>query len=399
MKLFAVVVSMVAAAVCVCIAAMHFHGVSRQVPRDSDVQERRSPPPESGAASAETHPDLLPPDRQPAVKLEIDALKKESFEIAQALLQDFPGESDALGLMGMLYDRCHQEAKAWEYWEKAMDLNPNRPDLYYTMVTIALRRGEHEKAAELCRKGLEKFAQMPQLHYQRAEALNGLGRAAESVGELQTAIRLAPEIGEYHRLLGKTYALLNEHEKARLSYQTAIELQPRNALAHYGLAIACAKLGMEHESERAMEQYQKFRAEDLETQQRRADVSYDIRWHRRNLAITCADAGTIYMAKGMTAKAEPLLRRGVEVDSEYTGCRAQLVELLCRTQRLREAVPLLRQLIEIEPPNAGFHLRLAVTCGQLGQFDEALAAARKAVELAPNNPECRRVLGQLQAKK
>jgi superkiller protein 3 len=343
-----------------------------------------------------TKPAPPPPDRQAAIKAEIDALKNESIEIAQTLIQHFPTESDSLGLMGMLYDRCNQKAKAWEYWQKAMDRNPNRPDLYYTMVTIALRKGEYEKAAELCRKGLGKFAQMPQLHFQLAEALHGLGRPEESENELQLAIRLAPENGEIHRLLGKTYALLNEYGKAKTSYETAVKLQPRNSLAHYGLAIACARLGMEDQSHRAMEQYQKLHTESVQAQQSRTDVPYDVRTYQRNLAMTCADAAAVYLAKGMPAKVEPLLRRGADVDPEYTRCRIQLAQFLSGAKRLPETIPILRQLIEIEPQNAIFHLRLAMTCAQLQQFDEARVAAKKAMELAPDNEECRRFLEELQ---
>ncbi|MGO9112669.1 MAG: tetratricopeptide repeat protein [Thermoguttaceae bacterium] len=339
------------------------------------------------------------PDRQAAVKAEIDALKKESIGIAETLIRDLPKESDPLGLIGMVYDRCNQKAKAWEYWEKALDRNPNRSDLYDTMATIALREGAYEKAAEVCRKGIKKFAQMPQLHYQLAEALNGLGRAEESVNELQIAIKLAPENGEFHRLLGKTYALLNEPEKAKISYETAIKLQPRSAAAHYGLAAACSALGMEDQSQRAMEQYEKLHAENVQPQRSRTDVAYDAWTYRRNLAMTCSDAATVYLANGMPGKAEPLLRRGAEADPEYAGCRIQLVQVLSRAKRFPEAIPILRQLIESEPRNAALHLRLASIYAQLDRPHEARAAAKKAMELAPDNKECRRFLEQLEAKR
>ena len=68
-------------------------------------------------------------------------------------------------------------------------------------------RGNIEKAVELCRKGLGKSAQRPHLRCQLVEALNGLGRTEESLGELLSAIALSPENGEFHRLLGKTCAL------------------------------------------------------------------------------------------------------------------------------------------------------------------------------------------------
>ena len=333
------------------------------------------------------------------MKAEIAALEKESIEIAQTLIKDFPNEADPLGLIGMVYSRYDQTAKALEYWEQALSRAPDRPDLYDAMAAVALRKGEYEKAVELCRKGLGKSAQRPHLRCQLVEALNGLGRTEESLGELLSAIALAPENGEFHRLLGKTYALLNEHEKARTSYEMAIRLEPRSASAYYGLAGACAKLGMEDQSERAMERYEKLHAESMQAQRSRSDIAHDALDCRRILALTCSAAAAVYLGKGRPEKAEPLLRHGAKADPENAGCRIQLAQFLLNANRLPETVPILQELIAIEPDNALDYLRLAMVYARLDQFDTAGKTAKKALELAPNNEECRRVLEQLQARR
>ncbi|MGO9115409.1 MAG: tetratricopeptide repeat protein [Thermoguttaceae bacterium] len=338
------------------------------------------------------------PDREVAVVAEIDALEKESIEIAQTLIYDFPRKSGPLGLAGMVYSRRGQTAKALEFWERALKRNPNRPDLYDAMATIALRKEEYEEAVELCRKGLGTSTQIPHLYYQLVEALNALGRTEESVNELQIAIRLFPENGEFHCQMGKTNALLNEYEKAKISYEMAVKLQPRSAPSHYGLAVVCARLGMEHESERELEQYRNLQPERLQAQLGRSDRANDVLDGRRNLAMTCCEVGTVYLDNGRPGKAEPLLRRGAAVDPESIGCRIQLAQLLCSTNRVPESVSVVRELIEIEPENVNFHLRLAMIYAQLEQLDEALKAVKKALELAPGNEECRRFLEQLQAK-
>jgi tetratricopeptide (TPR) repeat protein len=337
-------------------------------------------------------------DLQAAPKVEIDALDKESVEIVRTLIHDFPNASDPLGLMGMLYNRCDQTAKALECWEKASNVDPNRPDLYDAMATIALRKGEYDKAAGLCRQGLAKSGQLPHLHYQLAEALNGLGRAEESVKESLRAIALDPDNGGFHCLLGKTYALLGEHEKSRISYETAVKLQPRSVAARYGLAVACAKLGKEEQSNQVMEQYRKLQAQGMENQRSRRGVADDARKHRQILALTCSDAATVYLGKGRSGMAESLLRRGAEADSENANCRIQLAQLLFKAGRLPETVPILQELLKIEPDNALYHLRLGMMCARTGRIDEARKAAKKATELAPDSEECRRFLEQLQAK-
>ena len=169
---------------------------------------------------------------------------------------------------------------------------------------------------------------MPHLHVQLVEALNGLGCVEESLSELQTATRLFPENGEFHCRLANAYAMLNEDRKAKSCFETAVKLQPRSASAHYGLALACAKLGMEDQSNRAMKQFQRLKAESLPVQRDRRGIADDALNGRRNLAMTCADAGTIYIDNGMPEKAESLLHRGTEADPNNLGCRIQLKQIL-----------------------------------------------------------------------
>jgi tetratricopeptide (TPR) repeat protein len=287
------------------------------------------------------------PDPQAVAIAEINALADESIEVAQALVEDFPGQADPLGLIGMVHYRRGQTAKALEYWEQALQRDPHRPDLYDAMATVALRKGEFEKAAELCRKGLEKSARMPRLHCQLAEVLNFLGRPEESVSELQVAVKLSPGNGEFHCQLGKTYLLLNDYEKAKLSYETAVKLQPGNISAHYGLSRACAKLGMKDQSKREMAEFQKEQTESLPDQRGPKDGTRDASHCRRDFALTCAEAGTVYLNNGRPEKAEPLFRRGAAADPENTACRIQLAELLYSANRVPETIPIVGELIEI----------------------------------------------------
>ena len=70
-----------------------------------------------------------------------------------------------------------------------------------------------------------------------------------------------------------------------------------------------ARLGMEDQSTRAMEQYQKLQAESWPLQRDARDGAVDVVNCRRDLAMTCCDAGAVYIANGMPEKAESLLRR------------------------------------------------------------------------------------------
>ena len=337
-------------------------------------------------------------DAVAAVRAEIQALEKESIEIAETLVEEFPNRADPLVVLGMVYSRYDETAKAVEYWKKALDRSPDRPDLYAAMATAALRRGKYEQAAELCRQGLQK-GDTPMLHYYLAEALNDLGQAKEALNESQFAVKAAPKDPTFYYQLAKTYALLLEHEKARLNYEMAVKLQPDNKAAYFGLAAACAKLGLEDQYQRAMEQYEKLNTADMQAQRSGRGVANDAPKYRTILAMTCCDAAGVYAGGGMSRMAERLLCRGAEVDPKDIACRIHLVQLLCAKDRAAESVPFAKEVIEIEPNNAIFHLTLAKIYDRLQRFDEARGAAQKAVELAPDDEKCRSFQKQLEAKR
>jgi Flp pilus assembly protein TadD len=192
---------------------------------------------------------------------------------------------------------------------------------------------------------------------------------------------------------------LRDYEKARLDYEMAVKLQPDNKAAQYGLAMACAKLGLEDQHQRAMEQYEKLDAADMQAQRSRRGAVYDAPKYRSILAMTCCDAAGVYARGGMSRMAERLLCRAAEVDPEDIACRVHLAQLLCAKNRAAEAVPFAKELIEIEPNNAIFHLTLAEVYDRLQRFDEAREAVRKAVELAPDDEKCRNFQKQLQTKR
>ncbi len=336
-----------------------------------------------------------PDDPVAAVQQEIASLKKESLEIADRLMQEYPNSADAFDLLGSVYRLIGETSKAWPCWEKALSRDPRRADVCIAMAGAALSEGEYDKAAELCRSGLARSNDVWYLRFQLAKALQGLGRPEEAIHELQLAIAAFSKDDESYILLGQSYALLKEYGKAKTSYERAVELNPGNPSAHYGLAIACARLGLADQSKQSMEQYAKCAAKS--TKQR--EFSRDAAEYRRALAVTCDHAATIYMRHQKPADAERLLRRGAAVDSQFKPCRFHAVLLLLNTHRAEEAVQPAKELIAIDPKQARFLMLLATVYGELGRFDDALAAAKKALEMDPGNDEYRGILRKLQERR
>ena len=84
-------------------------------------------------------------------------------------------------------------------------------------------------------------------------AHNNLGAVLQELGEYQKAalsyqkaIQIQPNFAEAHSNLGATLKELGERQKAISCYQEAIKIQPDNAEAHYNLGIVFKELG-EHQ--------------------------------------------------------------------------------------------------------------------------------------------------------
>jgi len=299
-----------------------------------------------------------------ATKNEIDSLKRELVDVVGKLVQDYPESSDAIGLLGMAYNRCHEEIKAQGCWQRAIQRDPNRLDLYIAMASLANRRGEYEQAEEVCRKGLARSPAAADLNCQLAVSLQGSGKLEEAVAPLQQAIAAAPNNGWPYYLLGVSYAQIKDYEKARVNYEMAVKLQPDSFAAQYGLATTYAQLGLEEAAQKSMEQYKKLNAADMGQQRRIRGTSFDVMDFRRSLAATCNEAAAVYLASGALAKAESCSRRAIQAFPENPDCHFLMAKICAGQQRLAEA----RQ------------------------------AARRAVDLAPDNEEYRRILARLEGK-
>jgi tetratricopeptide (TPR) repeat protein len=341
----------------------------------------------------------VPPDPVEKVRAEVEALKRESLEIGNRLLRDYPDDAASPNLLGTIYYRCGESAKAWQYWEQAWTRDPRRADACSGLASIAADKGEHEKVADLCRRGLEKSPGAADLRRQLAQALNHLGRPEEAVPELRRALEILPKDPASHLALGQSYALLGEYEKAKASYQAAVALEPRDQRAHFGLAMACAKLGLEDESQRAMQQYQTCETVFVQHTRSLRDVSYDAVRSRRCLAAACWEAAMVYLRHQEPARVEELLRRAAELDPQTAKYRLDLVKLLLGGKRAAEAGRVLKELVAAFPAQASFYALLADAQMEAKHWDEAIAAAQKASQLEPGNLTYRRMLQYLETRR
>jgi len=333
--------------------------------------------------------------RKAGAQQETAALKKEEIELAQTLLQQFPDSEDPIVLMGNVQWRHGNAAEALKFWQKGLQLNPKRADVYKAIGWFAMGKEQYEQAIAHWQKALQIDPQTRGVHNSIARALMGLGRHAEAIEELHKDIEVSPASASSHFLLGQEYLQQQEYEKAKASYEKAISLQPDFTNAYYGLFTVCARLNQHEKAQEYMAIFKKLKAQDMKVLKDRNDAFNDLVDMRRGAADTYMYAAKIYQGRGNTQKSEQLLKRAAALDPNNTVYLMELASLYGTSNRLSDALAMHKKISELEPNNPVCHLNIGVLSARLKRFADAEAAFTKAITLAPESSAGYRSLAQL----
>jgi tetratricopeptide (TPR) repeat protein len=264
----------------------------------------------------------------------------QSEQLCQRVLALWPGQADALHLLGLMAHTHGNLDLAIVHLREACKA-PRAPATYYSNL------------AEMCRqKGLladgeEAGRRAVTLDPHLASAWNNLGIVQQEAGKfedsrvsLERLISLRPESPEAHNNLGNTYKRLNDFRRARAHYERSIALRPNYAEAYSNL-------------------------------------------------------GSLLNDNGEYDAAAEAARRAIEINPQLTDAYLNLAGIEISRLRPAQALHWLNALAAFAPLHPGGLSSRARTLKQLDRLEEALEAARRAVLLAPNNAESHNVLGQV----
>ena len=366
-----VVILIVCAGVAGLWSILHF----RNGGETTGIKEAGRPPAEQPEHS--TAPPELPIEEQ------ITVLKQEETSLAQTVTKDFPGNTEALFLLGIVYRNQGASDKAAECWERCLEINPEDAKACDNLGRIAFQKGNYKKALELWQKASEINPKLERIYNSLGGALTCLGRTEEAVTMFLKDIDMSERPIHSHFMLGSQYQLLKEYEKAKQCYETVIEIQPNHINAYHGLAMVYAMLGDKEKSEGYMEKFRNLKAEEMKALKERDRNFNDLVSTRRSAAKTCKDIGRFYYIHSYVGKAEELLQRAAALDPEQSECRVLLASLYEQDGRGVQALQCYEELSRIKPDNVNCHGNIGVICFELQRYDDAEKAFRKVIELEP----------------
>ena len=371
------------AVVCIGIAGL-FLLTSLSEPEE-ELLENKTP---SGSMAEPNHSVLTKEE-------EIAALKAEEMQMTRQLLKDFPRNDVTLAFVGSVYRQRGNSTKAVKLLNKALELNPNRPDVYNALGGIAFSQGLYEQAITCLNKALKIDAKQPGFRSSIAFSLMALGRYAEAIEQLNENVQIFPESVYSHFLLGQAYLQQGDYDKARKHYLTAIKIDQSYVNAYYGLFTACSRLKQQDEAREYMAAFKKLKAEEMKASKTRDRLYNDLVSTRQMVAENQIFAARIYQAGSRSDKAEELLQKAVKLDPNNTECLTELAGLYSTTNRPAEALKMYKRISEIQPRNPVCFFNIGVISAMLNRFDEAEEALREVIELAPEESGGYRELARL----
>ena len=266
----------------------------------------------------------------------------DQAEIAcQQVLAIWPGQSDAMHLMGLMAHAYGNLDLAITHLRRACQA-PRAPAIYFSDL------------AELCRQR---------------------GLLAEGEEAARRAVALNPNLPGAWNNLGIILQESLKLDESRLCLQRVLALQPDNPEAHNNLGNTCKRLGL-------LDQAEQYWTHALAL--------------RPNYPEAYSNLANLLIDQGEYDRAADYARRAIELSPQFADAYINLVGVETARQRYGEALRWLNALLAFAPMHAGGLAAQALTLKQLDQLDAASQAGQMAVAAAPENPEAHNAFGQVE---
>jgi tetratricopeptide (TPR) repeat protein len=261
------------------------------------------------------------------------------------LLAERPHDPEVIYLNGVVERSVGEYAKAKAHLEEAVALDPNFFNSRYNLGKVLVILQQWAEAKEQLEKAITLGSIEPQVHYELAMALRGLGereRADEEVKKYQDGRRVeeADLEASFSAAQADQDMAAGDVKDAITEYRSAVGTAPENAGYEFKLALALHQAG-ETESERAA------------------------------------------------------LEQAVKLNPELAGAQKELGYLLSRSGDQAGAVEHFRMAVKAQPGWAEAWINLAAALAETGQFGEARKAAAAALRVDPKNAQAKELSDEL----
>ena len=157
--------------------------------------------------------------------------------------------AQALVSAGISAHRTGNRDLAAQFFEQALELDPNHADALQLMGLIAKEKGDKPSAEAWMWKSLQIDGRQPHVHYNLANLLMARGAVAEALTHYEQALRQKPDYVEALIQYGEALSGEGRTTEAEAPLRKAARLHPDDVSAVVALADFCEKTGQFAETE------------------------------------------------------------------------------------------------------------------------------------------------------
>ncbi len=151
--------------------------------------------------------------------------------------------------------------KAAEFFERAVEINPDSAEAHYNLGVAYGNLGMFEKAVKAYKRAVDLDPGHEKAYCNLGIAYEGAGNYKEAIEVYEKAIGLNPDSADLYLNLGVTYGRSGMNIKAVDALRRAVKIAPDYADVHYNLGFAYLML---NDKNSAMSEYKALKALDNE---------------------------------------------------------------------------------------------------------------------------------------
>ena len=165
------------------------------------------------------------------IKDSTDFLQAE--EMLRQLLDEYPQEPDLHTLYGGLLLSQGKVEEAKGRFEIVTELAPDKKEIWLQLISLEGQSNQYIKMVEICNKALDLYPDMPELYFYQGVGYYQLADYESALKSFQTGIPHIPKEGigllsDFYGQIGDISYKLNKKDDAFLAYDKALEYNEQN---------------------------------------------------------------------------------------------------------------------------------------------------------------------------
>lgn len=342
-----------------------------------------------------------------ALKLHQQGEMQAAQDKYQAILQEYPEETDVLHLLGISFGQLGEYQQAQQHLEQAVRLHPNSPTYLNSLGRVLFHLEQWDAAEFHLRESLQKQAYNPTAHNNLGMLYFAKSDDELAEGHFLQAIHQRPDMADAQFNLGLTLLRRNKLDKARTHFRHTLELQPDHAGAHSQLGQLAQKQDKPAEAIAHYQAQLKADPDDADTHHRlgtaflaQEDKPAAIKAFEQALKLnpkhaeTHHNMGALYLLQNELDNAlkhwSKLLEIAPDVDTYYN-----LGVVYQYKERHADAVHYFLEALSHDPKHLNSHINVAAVYLKRGEIQQACFHYKQALELDPDNQQVRYLLSAL----